>query len=331
MQFKYILKKITGFNAGKMISTAKLISKNQKKSEIYILLDMLYCMFKYQAGYNDYLEFEFYLLNGKERKTYLTNGINNKIVRKYNNKLYWHVLDDKIEFNSRFKKYVKREFLDLRKATEKEFENFTNKHKVFIAKPIDDFGGKNVEKIEINLSSDIDKIYNDLKRNEQFLVEEFIKQHKEMDRLYSNSVNTLRLFTFFDGKTVHYLQGVLKFGNGGTVDNFSSGGMYTFLDENGVVLCPAIDKNDNRYDVHPISGEKIVGFKVPMYKKAILEVKEAATLIPEVKYIGWDVAISNSGPIIIEGNSYPGIFQMKPSYSKTKQGLITKYDKYIKI
>lgn len=331
MQVKYILKKISGFNVKKMLDTVKVVSKKQNKNKVYILLDIIYCMFKYQAGYNDYLEFEFYLLNNKERKTYLTNGINNKIVRKYNNKAYWHVLDDKIEFNTKFKKYIKRDFLDLRYSTKQDFEMFAQKHKVFMAKPIDDFGGRGVEKIELNGTYNDQKIYNKLKQSQQFLVEEFISQHTEMNRLYSNSVNTLRLFTFFDGNKVHYLQGVLKFGNGGTVDNFSSGGMYTFLDENGIVLCPAIDKEDNRYEVHPISHEKIVGFKVPMYNEAIEMVKEAATLIPEIKYIGWDVAITNLGPAIIEGNSYPGIFQMKPSYNKGKQGLLPNYKRYIKI
>ena len=65
-------------------------------------------------------------------------------------------------------------------------------------------------------------------------MEEFVQQHKDMDKLYSGSVNTLRMFTMYTDKG-HYLQGVLKFGNGGNVDNFSSGGMYTFVDNEGVV------------------------------------------------------------------------------------------------
>ena len=28
--------------------------------------------------------------------------------------------------------------------------------------------------------------------------------------------------------------------------------------------------------------------------------------LPQVRYIGWDVAFSVSGPVIVEGNEYPG-------------------------
>ena len=60
-------------------------------------------------------------------------------------------------------------------------------------------------------------------------------------------------------------------------------------------------------------------------------VKKASKIIPEVKYIGWDVAITPDGPVIIEGNCYPGVFQMKPSFNKEHIGLIPKYEKYMDI
>ena len=34
-------------------------------------------------------------------------------------------------------------------------------------------------------------------------------------------------------------------------------------------------------------------------------VKEAALKIPELRYIGWDIAITDNGPVLIEGNEYP--------------------------
>ena len=56
-----------------------------------------------------------------------------------------------------------------------------------------------------------------------------------------------------------------------------------------------------------------------------------AKLVPTIKYIGWDVAITNDGPVIIEGNSFPGVFQPKPSLSKEHIGLIPKYKEYMDI
>ena len=59
--------------------------------------------------------------------------------------------------------------------------------------------------------------------------------------------------------------------------------MYTFLDDDGEVICPAINKKDERFTVHPETKEQIIGFKVPNYDKAVALVKEASLLIPEMR------------------------------------------------
>ena len=199
-----------------------------------------------------------------------------------------------------------------------------------MVKPIDDCGGNGVEKIQTDDNTNYTKLYDELKQKRQFLVEEFVIQHEDMNKLYAGSVNTLRIFTIYTDEA-YYLQGILKFGNGGAIDNFSSGGMYTFVDDNGVVIAPAIDKNDNVYTAHPITNEQIVGFKVPMFEKAKELVCSAAKEVKEVGYIGWDVAITKQGPVIIEGNCYPGVFQLRPTFSKDKMGVLNRYSKYMNI
>ena len=106
--------------------------------------------------------------------------------------------------------------------------------------------------------------------------------------------------------------------------------MYTFVNEEGEIIVPAIDQEDNIFEVHPITNKKIVGYKIPYFKEACDLVCEAAKEIKEVKYIGWDVAIGEKGPMIIEGNSFPGVFQIKPSF-KRGMGLIPTYIKYMDI
>lgn len=41
----------------------------------------------------------------------LTRGINNKFVRKLNEKEYWHLFNNKNEFNEMFREYLKRDFI----------------------------------------------------------------------------------------------------------------------------------------------------------------------------------------------------------------------------
>ena len=314
-----------------MLKVAKKVAKKTYKLTLFILIDMIYCGFKYGAGYYDYQEFEFYNLTKEERKTYLTRTKNNLIIKTYNNKDYFDKFDNKEEFNKLFKKYLKRDYLVIDENSFKKFENFIKKHNPIIVKPINGSGGKGVEKYEIDEDSNIKALFNTLLIRKQLLIEECIIQHQEINKLYSDSINSLRLFTFFDGDNTYVLNSVFKIGNGGVTDNFSSGSMYTFVNDEGIIICPAIDQEDNYYEIHPITKEKILGFKIPNYDKACKLVIEASKVVKEVKYIGWDVAITPNGPVIIEGNSYPGVFQMKPSFSEKHIGLIPKYEKYMDI
>lgn len=314
-----------------MFNIAKSISKKTKKNYFLIVIDMIKCGFKYQAGYYDYQEFEFYNLNKEERKTYLTRGKNNEIVKKFNDKNSFHKFEDKTEFNSIFNKYLKRKWMVLDEKNFSDFEEFIKESKEIIVKPINDEGGHGVEKIVYSNEIDCKELYQKLIIRDQLLVEECIKQHKDMNLLYDKSVNTMRMFTFYKNGEAYFLQAVLKIGNGSVVDNFSSGGMYTYVSDSGDVYVEAIDKNDNIYSTHPISNNKIVGFKVPMFKEAVELVKECAKIVPEVAYIGWDVAISEDGPVIVEGNCFPGVFQVKPSLVEKKEGLIPKYNEIMRI
>lgn len=330
-KMQYILKRLKNLEWHQMFEVVKKISKMTNRSKIVIFLDCIWCGFRYGAGYMDYFEFEFYLLNGKERKTYLTATINNKIIAKYNDKQYTKIFKDKVLFNQTFKDYIQREFIDLRNSSFKEFQIFLRKKEKIIGKVIDSCGGKGIKIYEVKKYNEKD-LYQELKENHQYLVEECISQHDKMNSLYDKSVNSLRMISFIrDNGEVEILNIVLRIGNGGEVDNFSSGGMYTFVGKDGKVLIPAIDEKGTIYDIHPITKTKIPGFQIPNFDKAVEYVKTLAKVEPHVRYIGWDIAITENGVDVIEGNEYSGVFQMKPSISHKKEGLLPLYKKYMDI
>ena len=55
-------------------------------------------------------------------------------------------------------------------------------------------------------------------------------------------------------------------------------------------------------DVHPDSGERIEGTPVPFFSEALVVCRRAHQLIGRAPLIGWDVAITANGPILVEGN-----------------------------
>lgn len=332
-RLKFLVKKAFSWNYKDAYKQAKIIHQKRGKSTLGIFLDMINCGIKYGAGYCDYVEFEFDLLNHEQRKTYLTYELNNRIVHRYNNKAYWHFFQDKIEFNKLFKDYLGRDFLSLRDndATFEDFKNFCKNKKKICVKPVDQSCGSGIEFIELDKKTDLEALYKRLIEEKKYLVEDYVIQHKDLNKLYPGSVNTLRVISFLgDDGEVHILRAVMKFGTTGQIDNHVAGGMYTFLDDNGVVLYPACDDFGHAYDKHPVTNFPIVGFKVPCYNEVLELVKKAGKVVPEMRYIGWDVAVSESGPLIIEGNEFCGLFQNKASTNPTKTGDLPIFKKYIK-
>ena len=80
-KLKYILKCIRTLDYKNMIKIAKKIAKKEHKLTLFILIDMIYCGFKYGAGYYDYQEFEFYLLNKDEKNLVYFLTLTNEYVK----------------------------------------------------------------------------------------------------------------------------------------------------------------------------------------------------------------------------------------------------------
>ncbi len=97
------------------------------------------------------------------------------------------------------------------------------------------------------------------------------------------------------------------------------------------MIKPAADKQYHLYSVHPKTGSKIVGFHIPFWNEAKQMVLEAAKVVEQVGYVGWDVCIGPDGPELIEGNSFPGhdIYQMPNTMAPDYVGLMPRVACYL--
>ena len=260
---KYLLKRAASMDYKNMFHKINNIHQKTGKSRISIFNDMRKCAVKYGAGYSDYDLFEMYNLTEDERDTYITRGRNNDLIKKYNNPEYGHFFRNKTEFNTLFKKYVKRDWIIAKYAMKDKVLDFINKHQVFMAKPINGTCGKGIEKINLKDYSNALEVYEYLTSdNKEFELEELIIQGKEVNKIYPDAVNTVRIVTILDDfDTPHVICAYFRIGNGKHVDNFNSGGMVAPVDEEtGIVIDKAIDKNKNLYDKHPLTNAQIKGF-----------------------------------------------------------------------
>ncbi len=325
----YVFKRLFKMNYGAMFKKINAIHKKTKKSRISIFRDMQECAVKYGAGYMDYDLFEMYDLTDAQRDTYLTRGRNDALVKKYNDRNYAKDFMNKCAFNARFADYVRRDFVEVKESNKEQILAFLRKHPQFVAKPSGGACGKGIEKLDLADFADENACYAYLKElGEGFELEQLIIQHPKVSQIYPHAINTLRAVTIYDKGKPHLICTYFRIGNGGRhVDNFNSGGMVVPVDEKtGIVLDKAIDKQKNLYQVHPMTGTPIKGFQFPDWDKAIALVTSAACEVPQMGYVGWDVAFTPDGPCLVEGNDFPGhdIYQL-PEHTPNKIGVYPKF------
>lgn len=331
-RIKYYLGRVLEIDYKSFFKSIDEISKRSNKSRIFIFFDIIRCSILFGSGYVDYKLFYFENVKDSLKKTYITRSINNEYFKLFNNREYYKYFNDKDKFLEKFKDFTNRDFLNIKDHTYEEYLQFVKKHPSFMIKPIDESGGHGVEKINTNKDSDLKALYDGFIKHKQYLLEELVEQVEFMNKLYPCAVNTIRLVTVrYKGKT-NIVCSVIRIGNkGNAVDNFHSEGMFSTLDENGVINKPAIDRNTNQYTVHPYTNTKILGFKVENYNELVEFVKKASEVVPEVGYVGWDVAISTKGPVLIEGNHLPGydVYQSKIHLNDDGTGKKPLFDKII--
>lgn len=329
-KFKYLVSRVKNMNFSNMIDTIKNIHKESGKNSIYLFFDMLNCGNKYMAGYVDYQAFKMYNLSKKQREKFITRGINNNYVKELNDIEKLKTFSSKLYFNKNYSEFLKRDWIYINECTLEKFIDFTKKHKEIIIKPTNEMCGKGVYKITIDDNTNIEKLYNNLKETD-VLVEECIISAKEIAKFNPKSLNTIRVVTIKKNGKVNIMFTGLKLGNGKEVDNFNNHGLLTFVDSDGVIRRKAVDKYGKTYDTHPLTGEKIQGFKIPRFEDAKKIAIDCATKIEGINYIGFDIAITDSGVLIIEANPYPGydLYQSVPDENGNFVGLKDFFDKII--
>ena len=88
----------------------------------------------------------------------------------------------------------------------------------------------------------------------------------------------------------------------------------------------------NVFEKHPDTGITFIGYQIPMLPEAIALAKKAAMVIPQMRHVGWDIAITPDGPVIVEGNEHPGtdLCQLAPHYPE-KRGLWPYYKRILNL
>jgi hypothetical protein len=142
-----------------------------------------------------------------------------------------------------------------------------------------------------------------------FLIEEKVIQDPVMNVLSGASLNTVRISTLMTKGGEAILDfAMLRVGNKDSLtDNLHQGGFVVNIDTTNGSLGERTygyrGKEGPWVEEKPVKvNELFKGGVVPFWQEMAELAKRAAGISPELKTVGWDIALSRNGPVLMEGN-----------------------------
>ena len=277
-----------------------------------LVADMLTEARKHRVVFEEYVFHRFRNRPQEERRLYIPILEGAGYCERLNQPKNQIIFDDKGRTYQVFGKYFHRDQVEVIKWTAQEIaglQEFVQKHPRFIIKPFSGANGIGIRIVDLEQEGPFEKLCEKLRAEYKggFVAEELIIQAKELSAVHASSVNTMRVITIRMDDRIEILPCVWRVGRGGRcVDNGGSGGIFCLLDDNGVIISTA-DEHGNSFDIHPDTGHPLIGFKVPRYNEARELAKELVMVVPDNRYCGWDLALTEDGWILQEANSHGGI------------------------
>jgi len=263
---------------------------------------------RYNVSLLEYFQFHFYEIPDTKKSMYAGTGFMYEYQLKMNPKAARHVLSNKHEFLNEYASFVGHKHLsisELRQDPHRAEELLSNTSGKVVLKNSQGQCGIGIEVID-STGLDGAKLMTCLNKGANDLVEEFIVQHDALMRLSPSGLNTVRVITQLDSADeVNILGARLRITVDSAVDNLAAGNLAAPINiATGVVEGPAVYSDITKADQrnHPVTGVSIVGFVLPFWEEVVALTKKAALHNKSNRSIGWDVAITNSGPFLVEGN-----------------------------
>lgn len=317
----------------------ELARDSERKSLVRIIAEVLYLYLVYREVPHHYFSRYLFKKGATNIRNYLPNKFLYSLKRKFNENEVRSVLDNKLHFDFYYRQFTiplpsilmynhRRNFvLDKQQFEINTLEEFTKLLKklfersaadsLFVKKTYWSYEGNHVYKLYADDVAGnpglMQALFFEVVQS-GFLFQQTIKQHSEMNKLNSSCLNTIRLDTFIDHSgNISVMSAYLKTNmRNNYIDNEESGGCEIPVDlESGRLRKYGhftIQYNGVKLPTeHPVSKTRFENFQIPYFEQAKELAVKAAGYMPGLRLVGWDVAIDENGPVLIEGNSDYGI------------------------
>ena len=295
--------------------------------------DLVKCRLRWGASPGDYLFFRFHELDESQKSSYVTSLLNSKLIATYNKKEFITYFEDKTLFATTFADFFGRDWISLQGLELGGFTEFIADKRYIIYKPLTGMQGRGVEKLDSQQFANATSLYQNIRDRygSSGIIEDWIMQHESISNIYSEAINPIRVITILQNGDCNILHSTITIAKDGDIAKVGRGGMVAPIDPgNGRIKFPAQDGAGRIYESHPVTGTRILGFEIPYWRDIVAMVDKASKVIPQIGYVGWDVAVTAQGPILIEGNHNPGYrYQQMPAHLPEKIGNRSLYERFL--
>lgn len=299
--------------------------RDMDEGEIQAILDDIFAsMQDHQLEfYDEYFKYNFFGMDDATRSTFCGSAYYSHCVKNSLSDLNGNpsAFRDKYTTYKLYKDYFCRDLIEVKDFSDyQKFVEFVAKNKTFIVKENESSLGANISKITISDALPIKSAFFRVLQYGGCVCEEWIEQCEEMKAFNSSSLNTVRITTMYDDSGFYKIYAMLRTGrNGEIVDNASMGGIAAEVDiDTGIVVSDGYTKTHlEHFECHPDTGKKYKGFQIPRWNEAIDIIKELHKHCPVSKIVGWDMALTDDGWVLVEGNGKPNIDTIQLIHYKT--------------
>lgn len=288
----------------KFLNYSSVLSGRSKPD---IIADLMLSVFRYNISFKDYFCFRFYELDNHGRDQWAGTGYMYEFQLKMNPKKSRDLLENKSLFLKKFSSLIRRGYYtreEIRSDSSLAGKVLKSDPGFLVLKNSRGQAGAEVKIIEAKDFTPV-RLIEYMTTMKLDLVEEYVKQHHSLMELSPSGLNTVRIITQISGKKVDFIGARLRISVNSTVDNMAAGNLAAPINlRTGIVDGPGVYSDITKKDqaMHPITGVSITGFAVP-YWDAVMEMARAAALMtPENRSVGWDIAVTEEGTELIEGN-----------------------------
>lgn len=154
------------------------------------------------------------------------------------------------------------------------------------------------------------EVIDGLRRGRSYLVQRCLENHRELAEFCGRTLSTFRVVTALEGEGPARVVCVgLKVGRvGAEVDNRHAGGLVCGVDmESGRLLAGVSGSSAQMHRTHPDHGGPLEGRRLTVHRDVVALAVRAHRALPHLPVsLGWDVAATPAGPVLIEANSLWG-------------------------